>query len=64
MPMKPKDMLRLFKKNGWQVLRQKGSHVTMGKGSRRAVIPMHGADLKKGLEHALLKLLAEAGETQ
>lgn len=56
MPMSGKDMLKKYKDDGWIVLRQKGSHVTVGKGSLRETIPMHG-ELKKGLESALLKRL-------
>jgi predicted RNA binding protein YcfA (HicA-like mRNA interferase family) len=49
-------MLRLYKKAGWHVISQKGSHVKVGKGSLREIIPMH-KELKKGLEQALLKRL-------
>lgn len=59
MPLSGKEMLRLFEEAGWIVLRQKGSHVVVGKGTRRQVIPMH-RELKKGLERALLKELAGA----
>ncbi len=56
MPMSGKEMLKLFEKNGWVVLRQKGSHVQVGKGENRETIPMH-KELAKGLEHKLLKRL-------
>jgi len=56
MPMSGKDMVKLYEENGWQVLRQKGSHVIMGKGNKRETVPMH-KELKKGLEHKLLKNL-------
>lgn len=56
MPISGKEMLRLFKLNGWTELRQKGSHVIVGKGSERETIPMH-KELKKGLEQALKKRL-------
>lgn len=29
MPMTGRELLRLAKKNGWQVIRQKGSHVRL-----------------------------------
>jgi len=35
MPLSGKDMLRLFEEKGWTVLRQKGSHVIIGKGPDR-----------------------------
>ncbi len=56
MPLSGKEMKRLFEKNGWIELRQKGSHLIMGKGNERETIPMH-RELKKGLEQKLLKRL-------
>ena len=58
MPMSGKEMLKLYEKNGWTILRQKGSHVMVGKGSERQTIPMH-KELKKGLEHKLLKTVVK-----
>ncbi|RPJ09924.1 MAG: type II toxin-antitoxin system HicA family toxin [Spirochaetaceae bacterium] len=49
-------MLKLFQKHGWMILRQKGSHLIVGKGIYRESIPMH-RELKKGLEQKLLKSL-------
>jgi predicted RNA binding protein YcfA (HicA-like mRNA interferase family) len=55
MPMSGQDMLRLFEKNGWKKVRQKGSHVVMQKdGEMPETIPLH-KELKKGLEAKLLK---------
>ncbi|MCR1795746.1 type II toxin-antitoxin system HicA family toxin [Leptospira sp. id769339] len=54
-------MLKLYEKEGWEVLRQKGSHVMVGKGIDRETIPMH-KELKKCLEAALLKHLRESKE--
>lgn len=51
-------MLKLYEQQGWVFLRQKGSHVIVGKGSQRETIPMH-KELKKGLEQKLLKKLKE-----
>ena len=56
MPISGKEMLKLYKKEGWKVLRQKGSHVIIGKESYRETIPMHD-ELKKGTEHYLFKKL-------
>ncbi|MCC6275205.1 MAG: type II toxin-antitoxin system HicA family toxin [Leptospiraceae bacterium] len=42
-------MLKLYKKDGWSILRQRGSHVVVGKNSERETIPMH-KELKKELE--------------
>jgi predicted RNA binding protein YcfA (HicA-like mRNA interferase family) len=58
MPLSGKEMLKLFQKNGWAVLRQKGSHVIVGKDENRETIPMH-KELKKGLESALLKRIKD-----
>ena len=49
-------MLRLYLQAGWQVLRQKGSHVILGRAAERETIPMH-KELKRGLERTLLKRL-------
>lgn len=56
MPMSGRQMLKLFLKAGWLVLRQKGSHVAVGKNGQVETIPMH-RELAKGLEHGLLKRL-------
>ena len=58
MPMSGKEILRLYEKEGWKVLRQKGSHVIVGKGNERETIPMH-KEIKKGLERALLKRIGK-----
>ena len=56
MPISGKEMLKLFQKAGWKVLRTKGSHVIIGKDNERETIPMH-KELKKGLELLLFKRL-------
>jgi predicted RNA binding protein YcfA (HicA-like mRNA interferase family) len=57
-PKSGKEVVRLFELAGWRVLRQRGSHVVMGKGELRGVIPLH-RELKRGLEQKLLKLILE-----
>jgi len=57
MPLSGKEMLKRYKKSGWVVLRQKGSHVQIGKADLRETIPMH-KELSKGLEQYLLKRLS------
>jgi predicted RNA binding protein YcfA (HicA-like mRNA interferase family) len=52
-------MVALFERSGWKKLRQSGSHLVMGKGQRREVIPMHNRELKRGLERKLLKTLED-----
>jgi predicted RNA binding protein YcfA (HicA-like mRNA interferase family) len=56
MPISGKDMVKLFEAQGWKVIRQKGSHITMAKGADRATIPNH-RELKKGTEHSIRKKL-------
>ena len=64
MPMSGKDMLKLFLKDGWMVLRQKGSHVAIGKHGQVETIPMH-RELAQGTEHGLLKRLKKKeGQTK
>jgi predicted RNA binding protein YcfA (HicA-like mRNA interferase family) len=61
MPMSGHEMLKLYKKAGWYVTRQKGSHVQVeiklaDGGKDNDTIPMH-KELKKGTEADLLKHL-------
>lgn len=43
------EIIRRLKAEGWEVLRQEGSHVRMGKESARTTVPVHGArDVKPG----------------
>ena len=58
MPLSGKDILKMFKKQGWEKLRQSGSHVIVGKGILRESIPMH-KEIKKGLENKLVKTLKD-----
>lgn len=59
LPLSGKDMLRIYLRAGWRILRQRGSHVIVGKGTRRESIPLH-RELKRGLERALLKRLLDS----
>jgi predicted RNA binding protein YcfA (HicA-like mRNA interferase family) len=63
MPLSGEEMLRLYKKAGWKVISQRGSHVKVGRDSLREIIPMH-KELKKGLEQALLKRLEAEGDSK
>ncbi len=49
MPMKPKEMIRLLKKNGFIKISQNGSHVKMKnfKTGKQTTVPLHSKDLKK-----------------
>ena len=58
MPLSGKEMVSLFLKNGFEVIKGqgKGSHVKLRKGSLTIIVPNH-RELKKGLERALIKQL-------
>jgi predicted RNA binding protein YcfA (HicA-like mRNA interferase family) len=52
--MNGKEVVKILKENGWEVLRVKGSHCRMGKGSKRTTVPLHAArDIGKGLLKAI-----------
>ena len=36
-------LISAFEKSGFEMVRQKGSHVSLRKGSYRTVVPLHGA---------------------
>lgn len=56
MPLSGKQMLKLFLREGWKLVSQKGSHVKVTLSGRIEIIPMH-KELKIGLEKKLLKRL-------
>ena len=55
--VKPKEVVRALEKVGWQVHRQRGSHVSMHKKdiSNLVVVPLHTRDLPKGTLHGILE---------
>ena len=57
MPLSPKEMIKLLKKNGFREVGQNGSHVKLENTEikRTVIVPYHSKDLKKGLEQAILK---------
>ncbi|MBQ2680215.1 MAG: type II toxin-antitoxin system HicA family toxin [Firmicutes bacterium] len=57
MPMTPKELIKLLKKNGFEEISQNGSHIKMKncETGRQTIIPLHSKALKKGLEQAILK---------
>lgn len=57
MPMTPKEMIKHLKKNGFEGVRQNGSHITMKNHTtgKSVVVPYHSKAMKKGLEQAILK---------
>ena len=55
--IKPRQLIRALERAGWQVHRQKGSHVSMHKQGVRdlVVIPLHIRDLPKGTLHGIIE---------
>ncbi len=57
MPMTPKEMVKLLKRNGFAEISQNGSHIKLknGKTGRQTIVPMHNKAMSKGLEQEILK---------
>ena len=57
MPMTPKEMVKLLCQNCFVEVSQNGSHKKMRNPETNItiIVPMHGKDLKKGLEQRILK---------
>ena len=54
--MKSSELHRLIKKNGWQVLRQAGSHVIYEKGGKTVSVPFHGSkDMGTGIANRFIR---------
>ena len=53
--MRDKDLLKLLKKNGWDIVRIHGSHHVLQKNGKTTVVPLHGRDVPIGLLHQILK---------
>lgn len=48
--MKSKEFHKFIEEQGWQVVRQVGSHIVYKKGEKQIVVPFHGSkEMKKGL---------------
>lgn len=62
--IKPKGLVKVLKKLGFYIYRQKGSHLIMIKDNDKRfqpVIPMHNKELKKG---TLNSIITQAGLTR
>ena len=54
--MTAKEVLKIAKQQGFEIVRQKGSHVRLAhKDGRKTTVPMHHGDLKPGTLNAILK---------
>lgn len=47
-------LIRLLKKAGFEVIRQRGSHVSLQKEDYKTVVPLHN-ELARGTLHGILK---------
>ena len=55
-----KELIKSLEQDGFQIVRQKGSHISLHKGDFRTVVPLH-SDLSKG---TLLGILKQCGLTK
>ncbi len=55
-----RELVRALQRAGFEVVRQKGSHVSLRKGDRRTVVPLHD-ELAKG---TLRDILNQCGLTR
>ncbi len=53
-------LIKFLKRNGFNIVRQKGSHVSLQKGTYKTVVPLHN-ELAKG---TLLSILKQSGLTK
>lgn len=53
--MQDKELIKLLKKNGWQLVRINGSHHNFRKDGVTIAVPVHGKDVPTGLLHQILK---------
>jgi len=55
-----KEFIKSLEREGFQIIRQKGNHVSLSKGTFKTVLPLH-SDLSKG---TLLGILKQCGLTK
>ncbi len=57
MPMKPKELIKLLKDNGFEETGSNGSHRKLynSKTNKTVVVPYHSKEMKKGTEQGILK---------
>lgn len=56
--MKTKELIKFIEKEGWQIVRQSGSHIQLKHPTQKGTvtIPFHGnKDVPKWLENSILK---------
>lgn len=52
--MKRRDLIKLFERNGWKLVREGGNHTVYSNGERSEVLPRHG-EINERLAKALIK---------
>ena len=57
MPLTSRELIKLLKKHGYKEISQNGSHIKLYNHltNKTVIVPYHSKELKKGLEHAILK---------
>ncbi len=52
MPMTPREIIKLLKKNGFCEVGQNGSHIKLKnvETGKTVIVPFHSRELKKGME--------------
>jgi len=57
MTMKPRELVKLLKENGFIEVSQRGAHLKLFNPKTQVTIPVpiHAKEMKIGLEHAILK---------
>jgi len=53
--VRPKDLIDVLCRNGFVIVRIKGSHYRLRKGDKAVTIPFHNRELKSGTLEAILK---------
>lgn len=53
--LKPKEIVKILNKIGFEFFRQKGSHQIFIKNEKMIVVPMHNKTLKKGTQINIIK---------
>lgn len=55
--MKPKELLKILKDDGWEIKNQKGSHIQLVHNLKggKVTVPNHNKDLKLGTLKSIIK---------
>ncbi|MBI4059014.1 type II toxin-antitoxin system HicA family toxin [Candidatus Microgenomates bacterium] len=53
--VKPRQIIKVLEKEGFQFIRQKGSHRLYRKSDLRVTVPYHNKDLKPGTLQSILR---------